>query len=39
VPVGIELVAFATQTVTGAFSVRTNDGYNAELAASTLRKL
>jgi hypothetical protein len=33
----IELVAFATRTVTGGFSLRTNDGYNAELAASVLR--
>jgi hypothetical protein len=32
----VELVAFATQTVTGEFSLRTNNGYNAELATSAL---
>jgi hypothetical protein len=33
----IEAAAFATRTVTGQFSLRSNDGYMAVLAASTLR--
>jgi len=35
----IESAAFATRTVTGQFSLRSNDGYMAVLAASTLRAL
>jgi len=35
----IEVAAFATRTVTGQFSLRSNDGYFAVLAASALRML
>jgi hypothetical protein len=35
----IEYAAFATQTVTGQFSLRSNDGYATVLAASKLRAL
>jgi hypothetical protein len=35
----VEYAAFATRTVTGQFSLRSNDGYFAVLAASTLRTL
>jgi hypothetical protein len=35
----IEYAVFATRTVTGQFSLRSNDGYMAVLAASTLRPL
>ena len=34
----VELVAFSTRTVTGAFSLRTNDQLGTVLAASVLRK-
>ena len=35
----VEAAAFATRTVTGQFSLRSNDGYFAVLAASTLHML
>ena len=33
----MEYAAFATQTVTGRFSLRSNDGYTAVLASSTVQ--
>lgn len=33
----VEYAAFATQTVTGQFSLRSNDGYSAVLASSTVQ--